>query len=352
MKVAIGVGRDAIMDWDAVSTYAIEAEGMGVDCVWAAEAWSHDVVVPLAFLAAKTDTIHLGTSIMQIGTRTPAMIAMTAMALDSLTDGRFRLGLGTSGPQVIEGWHGVPFTKPVTRTREVIEIVQRIFNGETLSYDGEFHTLPLLKGATGEGKALRPGAPPPKNVPIYVASLGPKNLEMTGALADGWLGNYFIPEQVDVFLDPMRRGAEAAGRSLDDIDLQVGGTVWFTDDVDESLETEKRRLAFQIGAMGSRRQNFYTDVYARQGFADEAREVQRLWLAGERDEARARVPDELALSSNLIGDEQMIRERLRVYRDAGINTFRAGPRGSDVGERLETIGRLMDLVAEVTNEVA
>jgi len=352
MKVAVGLGRDAITDWEEVATYAVESEALGVDCMWAAEAWSHEVVAPLAFVAAKTEKIDIGTSIMQVGTRTPALIAMTAMTLDSMSNGRFRLGLGSSGPQVIEGWHGVPFRKPVQRTREVVEIVQRIFNGETLAYEGEFHTLPLIEGATGQGKALRSGAPPPKHVPIYIASLGPKNLELTGELADGWLGNYFIPEHVEVFLGPMRRGAEAAGRSVDDIDLQVGGSVRFTDDVDEAVQSEKRRLAFQIGAMGSRSQNFYTDVYARQGFADEAREVQRLWLAGDRDEARARVPDELVLGSNLIGDTQMIRERLRVYRDAGIDTFRAGPYGATVGDRLETVGRLMDLVNEVTSETA
>ena len=352
MKVAIGLGREAITDWDEVSTYAIESEKLGVDCIWTAEAWAHDVMTPLAYLAAKTEKIHLGTSIMQLGTRTPALVAMTAMTLDGMSNGRFRLGIGSSGPQVIEGWHGIPFARPLARTREVIDIVQRIFHGETLAYDGEFYQLPLRDGGSGEGKALRPGAPPPKNVPIYIASLGPKNLRMTGELADGWLGGSFLPEHADLFLEPIREGADAAGRSLDDIDLQVGGTIWFTDDVDEAVRTLKPGLAFSIGAMGSRQHNFYNDAYRRQGFADEAREVQRLWLAGERDEARARVPDEMVLGSNLIGDKQMIRERLRVYRDAGINTFRAGPRGSNVTERLETLGRFMEVVDEVTAEVS
>jgi len=352
MKVAIGLGREAITDWDEVSTYAIESEKLGVDCIWTAEAWAHDVMTPLAYLAAKTEKIHLGTSIMQLGTRTPALVAMTAMTLDSMSSGRFRLGIGSSGPQVIEGWHGIPFARPLARTREVIEIVQRIFHGETLAYDGEFYQLPLLDGGTGEGKALRPGAPPPKNVPIYIASLGPKNLRMTGEMADGWLGGSFMPEHADLFLDPIREGAQAAGRSLDDIDLQVGGTIWFTDDVEEAVKTLKPGLAFSIGAMGSRQHNFYNDAYRRQGFADEAREVQRLWLAGERDEARARVPDEMVLSSSLIGDKQMIRERLRIYRDAGINTFRAGPRGNNIAERLETLGRFMEIVDEVTAEAS
>jgi F420-dependent oxidoreductase-like protein len=351
MKVAIGLGREAITDWDEVSTYAIESEKLGVDCIWTAEAWAHDVMTPLAYLAAKTEKIHLGTSIMQLGTRTPALVAMTAMTLDGMSNGRFRLGIGSSGPQVIEGWHGIPFARPLARTREVINIVQRIFHGETLAYDGEFYQLPLRDGGSGEGKALRPGAPPPKNVPIYIASLGPKNLRMTGEVADGWLGGSFLPEHADLFLDPIREGAEAAGRSLNDIDLQVGGTVWFTDDVDEAVRALKPGLAFSIGAMGSRQHNFYNDAYRRQGFADEAREVQRLWLAGKRDEARASVPDEMVFGSNLIGDKQMIRERLRIYRDAGINTFRAGPRGETLPERLETIGRFMEVVDEVTAEV-
>ncbi|MFL2646523.1 MAG: LLM class flavin-dependent oxidoreductase [Dehalococcoidia bacterium] len=207
MKITIGLGRGEITNWDEVSTYVIEAENLGVDCLWTAEAWAHDVVTPLAYLAAKTEKIKLGTSIMQLGTRTPALVAMTAMALDSMSNGRFRLGLGSSGPQVIEGWHGIPFARPIARTREVIEIVKRIFNGETLAYQGDFYELPLLTNATGEGKALRPGASPPKNVPIYIASLGPKNLHMTGEIADGWLGTSFMPEHADLFIDPIREGA-------------------------------------------------------------------------------------------------------------------------------------------------
>jgi F420-dependent oxidoreductase-like protein len=349
MKVAVGLHRYAIEDWEGTARFAIEAERLGVDALWSAEAWAHDGVTPLAYLAAKTTRLKLGTGIMQVGTRTPALVAMTAMTLDSMSGGRFILGLGTSGPQVIEGWHGVPFVKPLQRTREIIEICRRIFNGETLAYDGQLYTLPL---PGGEGKALRSGAPPTPNMKIYVASLGPKNLRMTGELADGWLGTSFLPETAETFFGPLREGAEAAGRSLADLDLQAGGTVWVTDDPERAAMSLKNGLAFSLGAMGSRQHNFYNDAYRRQGFADEAREVQRLWLEGKRDEARKRVPTELVLKTNLIGDEQTVLDRLREYRDAGITTFRPGLHGETLDQRLEALGQVMDLVGQLNREPA
>jgi F420-dependent oxidoreductase-like protein len=354
VQVAIGVGRYAITDWEGVSTLAIEAERLGVDSLWTAEAWAHDGATPIAYLMAKTSTIRFGSGILQVGTRTPALVAMTAMTLDSMSGGRFILGLGTSGPQVIEGWHGIPFVKPLQHTREVIEVCRRVFNGETLTYDGEFYHIPLTPehGGSGEGKALRSEAPATPDLPIYVASLGPRNLRLTGELADGWIGTSFIPETADEFLDPIRQGAESAGRSLDDIDIGVGGAVVFTDDVEEAAQEFRSSVAFQLGAMGSRQHNFYNAAFSRQGWADEAKEIQRLWLDGRRDEARARVPLELILQSNLIGTPDMVKERLRAYRDAGVNTFRAGLRGDDFRARLDTLGQLMDLVREVNAETA
>jgi len=210
MKVAIDLGPPDD-DWDLRVSYALEAERLGVEMVWTAEAWGYDAATPLAFLAAKTSRIRLGTGIMQIGARTPAMTAMTALTLAALSDGRFLLGLGVSGPQVMEGWHGVPFDHPLERTREFVEMVRMITRGERLIYDGEIYRVPL---PGGEGKALIPGAKPRPNLPIYLASLGPRNLELTGALADGWLGTSFIPEQARVFFDPLERGARDAGRSL------------------------------------------------------------------------------------------------------------------------------------------
>lgn len=342
MRIAVGAGIGP----DAVD-FVQEAERLGVHSVWSAEAWGFDALTPLAYLAAKTDTIKLGTGIVQVGSRTPAMIAMSALTMQALSGGRFILGLGSSGPQVVEGWHGVPFRAPVERTRETIEIVRKLVSGERSEYEGRFHRLPLPGGA---GRAIRAAAPPAQ-VPIYVAALGPRNLEMTGEIADGWVGTSFVPESAEVFLAPMRKGAEGAGRTLADLDLQVPATVEFTENVEEAAERHARGYAFTFGAMGSRERNFYKEAFSRQGYADIADEVQRLWLDGRRDEARDLVPPELALKTNLLGTPDMIRERLRIYAGAGITTIRAGIGGGDLTRRLETLANLMDLVAEV-NAVA
>ena len=349
MQVSIGFHRDAITDWNALTTYALEAERMGVTTAWTAEAWAHDAATPLAYLAAKTDRIRLGSGIFQIGTRTPALVGMTALTLDSMSNGRFVLGLGTSGPQVIEGWHGVPFDRPIRRTRELIEIVRMVLRGQVVAYDGEIHELPL---SNGEGKALRSSAPTAENLPIYVAALGPKNLELTGELADGWLAASFIPEQGHIFFDSIRKGAERVGRTLDDIDLQAGGGVQFTDDIDSVMEARKRGLAFSLGAMGSRQNNFYNAAYRRQGFADEASEIQKLYLDGKRDEARALVPDEMVRLTSIVGTEEQVADRIRAYRDAGVNTLRVDPHGATLEDRLETLGKTMDIVAAVSAEPA
>jgi len=346
MQVSIGFHRDAIDDWQGLTDFTLEAERMGVTTAWTAEAWAHDAATPLAYLAAKTDRIRLGAGIFQVGTRTPALLGMTAMALDSMSGGRFVLGLGTSGPQVIEGWHGVRFDRPVRRTRELIEIVRLVASGERLTYEGEIHRLPLPES---QGRGIRPSVGPAE-FPIYLASLGPRNLELTGELCDGWIGAAFIPETADVFFDRIRAGAERAGRSFDDIDLQAPVAVEFGDDVDEIAKRHARGYAFTFGAMGSRSDNFYLNAFARQGYADEGREVQRLWLEGDREAAADRVPVELALKTNLLGTDEMIRERLRVYRDAGVTTLRAGVRGQSLAERLDNLGRLIDLVEAVSAE--
>ncbi len=348
MRISVSLSANGIDDWQSRIDFAVEAERLGVHSIWSAETWGHDAVTPLAYIASHTSTVRLGTGILQNGARTPANVAMTAMAMSSMTDGRFLLGVGASGPQVVEGWHGVPYARPITRTRELIEIVRMVTRGERVAYEGKVYQLPL---PGGEGKALRTSAPLVPDLPIYVASLGPANLRLTGELADGWIASSFIPETASVFTDPLREGAETAGRSLDDLDLQAGGSVEFTDDVEAAAKRHAVGLAFSLGAMGSARHNFYNDAFRRQGWEDDAKAVQRLWLEGKRDEARDLVPLEMALKSNLLGTPEMVRDRLRIYRDAGITTFRAGVRGSNVSEQLEHLGQLMDLVRDVNEEV-
>ena len=326
--------------------YVIEAERLGVDSAWVPEYWGYDALTPIAAAAAVTERIRLATAIVQLGSRTPAMLAMSAMSLQSISGGRFALGLGTSGPQVIEGWHGVPFDKPITRTRETIDIVRLVSQGERLEYDGDVYQLPL---PGGEGKPIRAAAPPVE-IPIYLASLGPANLKLTGAAADGWIGNSFFCETADVFFDQIRAGAESVGRSLDDIDLTVSVGCEITDDVAEAGRRHASGFAFTFGAMGSANSNFYNNAFARQGWGDDVAEVQRLWLEGDRDAAAARVPIEIGLRTNLIGPPEEIKRRLREYRDCGVNTLRIGPMGDTLDDRLAGLGQLTDLVNAVNDE--
>ena len=319
----------------------VEAERLGADTVWVPEFWGYDALTPLAAVAMRTGRIRLATGIAQLGSRTPAGLAMAALSLQQLSGGRFVLGIGTSGPQVIEGWHGVRFDRPVQRTRETIEIVRRAVSGERLTYDGELYQLPL---PDSQGRALRAAAPPAE-VPIHVASLGPRNLRLTGELADGWIGNSFFCESADVFLDEIRAGADAAGRSIDDIELSVSVGLEITDDIEGASRRHADGFAFTFGAMGSGSDNFYNNAFARQGWGDDVAEVQRLWQAGDRDAATARVPTEIGRAMNLIGPRDEIARRVRQYADAGIDQLRVGPVGDTMDERLATLGELMDIVA-------
>ena len=343
MKVSIGIGgaSSTAEEFKQQIDFVIEAEKLGVDTVWSAEAWGQDAVTPLAFLAARTERIRLGTGIMQISARTPSMTAMTALSLASISNNRFLLGLGVSGPQVVEGLQGRPFRAPLTRLRETVDIIKLAFAGERIAYEGRFHQLPL---PGGEGKALRLAQPGNNAIPIYLATLGPKALEYTGEAADGWLGTSFVPSSAGAHLDYIRQGAEAAGRSFGDIDIQVGGTVAFGD-AEALAQPMKRGLAFTLGAMGSAQTNFYNDAYKRGGFDEVARRAQALWVAGRRDEAAAAIPDEMVLAANLLGDEAEVGRRLAAYRDAGVSTIRISPAGRTHQERLDTLGRAMELVA-------
>jgi F420-dependent oxidoreductase-like protein len=326
----------------AEAEFVREAERLGADAAWVPELWGYDALTQVGYLAARTSRIALGTSIVQLGSRSPALLATSSMSLQQLTGGRFRLGIGVSGPQVMEGWHGVRFRRPVQLTRETIEIIRMISRGDRLEYQGQSYQLPL---PDSQGRPLRPAAPPVW-VPIYVAAIGPANLRLCGELADGWLGNAFIPETAEAFLADLRAGAGQAGRTLAGLDLQVPVAVEITDDVDEAVARHAAGYAFTIGAMGSGTTNFYNEAFARQGFGDEVRAVQRLWQDGRRDEAARQVPRAIGAKTNLLGTPAMIRERLRLYRDAGVRTLSVKLRG-ELPERLATLGQILDLVREI-----
>ena len=344
MKVSIGVGGAAsgrVRDIDEQTRFVIESEKLGVDSVWSAEAWGQDSISPLAYFASKTERIRLGTGIMQVSARVPSMTAMTAMTMAAISNDRFLLGLGVSGPQVVEGLQGRPFGAPLSRMRETVEIIKMAFRGEKLEYEGRFHQLPL---PGGEGKALRLAQPPNFKIPIYLATLGPKSLHYTGQIADGWLGTSFTPEHANSLLDHIRAGALAAGRSVADIDIQVGGTVAFTKDEGPVIESLRRGMAFTLGAMGSPKTNFYNDAFKRGGWEATAREVQALWTSGKREEATNQVPEDLVRQTNLIGDETSVKERIEAYRNAGVTTLRVAPMGRTLSDRLDVLARTIDLI--------
>lgn len=320
--------------------FANEAERLGVAGLWVPEVWGYDALTGLAYLAARTERIGLGTFVVQLGSRSPALLATSALSLQQLSGDRFTLGVGVSGPRVMEGFHGVRFRKPVQTTRETIEIIRIVERGERLEHPGEIYPLPLPDSA---GAALTPLVAP-AHVPVFVAAMGPANLRLTGELADGWLGNAFIPEAADVYLAPIREGAAAAGRTLSDLTLVAPVAVEFTDDPEEAARRHAEGYAFTIGAMGTGGRNFYNDAFTRLGFGDEVRHVADLWQSGDRDAARRAVPLELGSHTNLLGPSEMIVERLRRYRDAGIGQILAKLDGP-LDQQLTTLGRLIDAVA-------
>lgn len=319
--------------------FAQAAERLGVDSLWVPEVWGYDALTGLGYLAAVTSTITLGTFVVQLGSRSPALLATSALSLEELSGGRFILGIGTSGPRVMEGWHGVRFTKPIAMTRETIEIIRTVSSGERLEHDGEVYPLPLPDSS---GAALRPMIRP-RHVPVYVAALGPRNLRLTGEMADGWLGNTFIPEAAEAFFGPMRDGAASAGRSLTDIDLVAPVAVEIHDDEASAQAAQRRHAdgyAFTIGAMGDGGRNFYNDAFTRLGYGEGVTRVAGLWQEGKREEARAAVPIDLGRLTNLVGTREFIAERIECYREAGINTLLAKVDG-ELAEQLATLEGLL-----------
>ena len=344
MKASISIGS-AYYDgegWDDIVSFVEVADRLGVDSAWSAEAWGMESVTSLAFLAARTSKIRLGTGIMQVSARTPAMTAMTALSLAMLSGDRFCLGLGLSGPQVVEGLHGAAFERPLGRLREYLSVVKMALAGERLIFDGDQIKLPR-KG--GEGKPLRLSMPPKPDLPIYLATLGEKSLELTGEVADGWLGTSFIPERADAMLEPIRRGAARANRDFSEIEIHVGANIEISEDVESLLDKYRKGMAFTLGAMGSAKTNFYNAAYARAGFEDAAREVQALWIAGKRQEAAAAVPDDMLLAAHPIGTEDMVRARLRAFKAAGADVLRLSTLGRTLSERTAHLEQCLDLIA-------
>ncbi len=322
--------------------HARRLEGLGVASLWVPEHWGYDALTGLAHVAARTTTIGLGSFVVQLGSRSPALLATSALSLQSLSGGRFTLGVGVSGPQVMEGWHGVRFRRPVQTTRETIEIVRTVSRGERLAHDGEVYPLPL---PDSDGRALRP-AVAPAHVPVYVAAMGPANLRLTGEVADGWLGNAFVPEAADVFLGPLREGASGAGRDLGALDLVAPVAVELTAsprETEAAVGRHARGYAFTIGAMGSSGRNFYNDAFGRLGYTAEVARVQQLWRAGDREAAAAAVPLDLGRLTNLIGSESDVAARLELHAAAGITTVMAKLDGGP-DRQLSVLERLVPLL--------
>ena len=347
MKIGLSIGSAYYdgSDWEGMVEVVKAADRLGVDFAWSAEAWGMETIAPLAYLAPLTERIKLGTGIMQISARTPAMTAMTALTMARLTNDRFCLGLGVSGPQVVEGLHGDEFAKPLARLREYIAIVRKGISGERVTSEGPHYVLPR---PGGEGKALRLSMPSKPDIPIYLATLGPKMLELTGEVADGWLGTSFMAESADHVLPYLRAGAERAGRTLDAIDLQINASVEVGDDVEAMIDKYRPGAAFTLGAMGSAKTNFYNAAYTRAGWGDMAQKVQSLWVSGDKPGATDAVADEFVLAANFIGTERMVAQRIRATAAAGITTLRIAPVGRGAAAQIENLERTVATIRSAT----
>ncbi len=312
---------------------AVALEKAGLDTVWVAEAYGFDGVSLMGYLAAVTETVEIGAAILPIYTRTPTLLGMTAAGVDALSDGRCILGLGASGPQVIEGFHGVPYTQPLTRTREIIEICRKVWARERVTYEGKAYTLPLPpEQGTGLGKPLKLITRPVRErIPIYVAALGPKNVRMTAEVADGWLPLFYLPEKVDdVWGDDLAAGAAARSADLAPLEIVAGGLLAVGDDAARMRDLARPMIALYVGGMGARGRNFYNDLARRYGFEAEAVKIQDLYLDGQKDEAAAAVPDGLLEAATICGPEGYVRDRIAAFKEAGVTSLNVTPLAEDV----------------------
>jgi F420-dependent oxidoreductase-like protein len=343
MRLAVNLGYwRAGNDPDNLAL-AQEADRLGFDSAWAAEAYGSDAATVLAWIAAQTERIGVGSAIFQIPARTPAMTAMTAATLDSLSEGRFRLGLGVSGPQVSEGWHGVRFDKPLARTREYVEIVRKALAREKVSHQGTHWTLPL---PDGPGKALRLTVHPAReHIPLYLAAVGPKNLELTGEIADGWLAIFFAPEHAKESTDHIVTGRAKVGKDMTGFDVVPTVPVVVGDDLDACAAPLRHYAALYVGGMGSREQNFYNRLAVRMGYEEAAATVQDLYLARQHRDAAEAVPFEFIDRTSLIGPKERIRDRLAAFAEAGVTTLALASYAGSLDERvsaLRTVSEALD----------
>lgn len=300
-----------------------EADRLGVYAVWTAEAYGSDAVAPLAWLGSQTERIRLGTAIMQMPGRTPANAAMTAMTLNQLSGGRFLMGLGLSGPQVVEGWHGVSYARPLSRSREYVAIVRKIFRKERVTHDGEVYQLPYQgDDATGLGKPLKTTLDADPDIPIYLAALGPKNVALTAEIADGWLPIFFSPKRYeDVYRPHVEEGLARAGKRMETFDIAPMVSVVIDESLEACYNALRPMLALYIGGMGSREQNFYNDLAVRYGYEAAARDVQDLYLSGRRGEAMSKIPGGLIDEVALVGPQERVKERLQLWQESPITTL-------------------------------
>jgi F420-dependent oxidoreductase-like protein len=344
MRLALGVGYwgAGVSPEDQIAL-AQKAEELGYHSVWVAEAYGSDAVTVLTWLAAHTKTIGLGSGILQMFARTPAMTAMTAATLDALSGGRVLLGLGLSGPQVVEGWYGQKYERPISRTREYIEIVKTILKREgNVDYQGETYRLPL---PDSEGKALKLIIRPIRDaIPIYLAAIGPKNVELAGELADGWLPAFFSPDHMDEFLPSLEKGLEKSGRKVEDIDITPGAGVAIGDDLNTCYDWVRPAYGLYLGGMGSKKHNFYNALASRYGFEKEAAKVQELFLSGDRFGAYQAVPEDLIDATALIGPPERIAERVKLYEAAGVTTLIVNPAAGTMEDRFSIMKTLKEIV--------
>jgi F420-dependent oxidoreductase-like protein len=315
-------------------------EKAGLDQVWVAEPYGFDAVSLMGYLAAKTETVEIGAGILNIYSRTPGALLQTAAGLDNVSNGRAILGLGASGPQVIEGFHGVPYDKPLARTRELIEILRMGLRRETLRYDGKVFTLPLpADQGLGLGKPLKLlNKPERADLPLYVAALGEGNVAMTAEIADGWLPFLFLPEKAnDVWGEPLARGAAKRSPELGPLEISAGGMVAIGEDVKGLLDFARPTYALYVGGMGARGKNFYNQLARDYGFEQEAQEIQDLYLGGNKRDAEAKVPDQWLDKANLVGPASYVKERIEAFREAGVTSLQILPVGENPAAIVEQV---------------